>query len=111
MLQIHAKYLKTYMYKLACKDVNVTDIYVGHTIQIVKRKNKHKSDCTNSKSARYNFPVYKFIRKHGGFNNWSMIKIEWYPCVSKREASTRERYWVERLKATLNTQMPSRTQK
>jgi len=38
-----------------------------------------------------------------------MIMVEEFPCGSKLEASKRERYWIEELKATLNKNIPSRT--
>jgi hypothetical protein len=40
-----------------------------------------------------------------------MIEIEKYSCNDSNEASARERYWVELLKANLNMNTPSRTRK
>ena len=39
------------------------------------------------------------IRENEGWNNWSMIEIEKYPCNDKNEACARERYWYELLNA------------
>jgi hypothetical protein len=39
-----------------------------------------------------------------------MIEIEKFPCTDSNEAKKRERYWIESLMATLNCQIPSRTQ-
>ena len=39
------------------------------------------------------------------------MQIEQYKCENKRELETRERYWLEELKATLNICVPSRTNK
>jgi adenylate kinase family enzyme len=40
-----------------------------------------------------------------------MIQLKHYPCNSKRELELEERKYFEELKATLNTQFPSRNQK
>lgn len=109
MPKIPIDYSKTIIYKLVCKDPAVTDLYVERTTNFVKRKNLHKSVCQNSKSNSHNFYVYQFIRKNGGFNNWDMIKVKRVNCKDKLEASKRERYWFEKLGATLNKNIPSRT--
>jgi hypothetical protein len=102
-------YSKTIMYKLCCNDLNITDIYIGHTTDFKSRKRQHKSNCNNEKNKNYNFNVYQFIRNNGGWNNWSMIMIEEYSCSSLLEATKRERELIEELKANLNSQVPSRT--
>ena len=47
------------------------------------------------------------IRENEGWNNWSMIEIEKYPCNDKNEACARERYWYELLNANMNTYCPT----
>ena len=49
------------------------------------------------------------IRNHGGWDNWSIIEVEKYPCNDSNEARARERYWFENLSASLNTFNPLRT--
>ena len=102
---------KQLFYKICCKDVNITDIYIGHITNFIKRKNQHKSDCNNPNSKSYNHYVYQFIRDNRGWENWDMVEIEKYNCNDRLEACKRERYWVEELKATLNKNLPSRTSK
>jgi hypothetical protein len=102
-------YSKTIIYKLVCNDVEVTELYVGSTTNFRNRKNGHKSKCHNSNSSEHYFKVYQFIRNNGGFKNWSMIVIEKYPCDDKLEGKQRKRYFIEKLHATLNKQIPSRT--
>jgi hypothetical protein len=102
-------YQKCVMYKIVCSDINVTEIYVGHTTDFIRRKQQHKSNCSNKNKNSYNSKVYQFIRATGGWNNWSMIEIEKHPCNDSREACKRERYWLETLEATLNSNVPSRT--
>jgi len=101
-------YSKAIVYKLCCKDPEITDIYVGSTCDKYTRKNQHKSNCTNSNSKEYNNYVYQFIREHGNCTNWDMLPIEVYPCENKTELIIRERYWFEKLGATLNSIYPQR---
>ena len=44
-----------------------------------------------------------------GIYNWSMIIIENFPCNNSLEAKKKERYYIEQLKATLNSNIPTRT--
>ena len=104
-------YSKTLIYKIVCNDLNITECYVGHTTNFIKRKNLHKSDCTNNNSKSYNLKIYQFIRANSGWDNFSMLEIEKYPCNDINEATARERHWYEQLNAILNTQIPSRTKR
>jgi len=97
----------TVMYKLVCNDVEIKDIYVGHTTNFTKRKYNHHTAYYNPNHTNHNCYVYEFIRSNGGFDNWSMIEIEKYPCFDGNEACKRERYWLETLKATLNKRIPN----
>jgi hypothetical protein len=110
MPRLPIDYKQTIIYKLCCKNISITEIYVGHTTNFTKRKNCHSSSCNNEKQKEYNYPVYQFIRENGGWDNWTMILIEEYSCDNKLQASQRERYWLETLNATLNNRIPSRTQ-
>ena len=97
-------YGKTIMYKIVCKDLSVTDCYVGHTTDMTKRKYAHKFACNNEKDKSHNTKLYKIIREHSGFDNWTMLLIEKFPCKDKHEARKRERELCEQLGANLNTQ-------
>jgi hypothetical protein len=48
--------------------------------------------------------LYQVINANGGWENWSMIEIEKYPCKDNYEATRRERHWCEVLNANLNIQ-------
>jgi hypothetical protein len=104
-------YSSTIIYKIVCKDLNITDIYVGHTTNFIKRKQYHKSDCNNPNSTHHNYKVYTTIRDNEGWDNWEMIEIEKYNCNDRNEAAARERYWYEILQAKLNTDYPNSTKK
>ena len=102
-------YSKTIIYKLCCNDPDVTEIYIGNTTDFTKRKNGHKSRCNNENSKKYLFKVYQYIRSNGGWNNWSMILIEKYPCLDALEAKQKEQDYILKLHSTLNSQIPNRT--
>ena len=95
-------YSNTIIYKIICNDHSVTDIYVGHTTNFVKRKYQHKTLC-NSKSK---LKIYDVIRQNGGWNNWSMVEIAKYCCQDVTEARIKEQEHYELLKQTLNTVNP-----
>jgi hypothetical protein len=105
-------YSKAIVYKLCCKDTNITEIYIGSTCNFSRRKSEHKSFCNNEKNKAYNLKVYQFIRDNGGFGFWDMIQVEAYPeCANKRELEQYERYHIEELKPALNCLIPTRTDK
>lgn len=96
------------IYKIICKNINVTDSYVGSTSNFNKRKSNHKSACCNIDHRDHNLKIYKIIRNNLGWDNWAIIIIEEYPSDI---ATIRERYWVEHLNCTLNCNVPSRSKK
>ena len=85
-------YRNTIIYKLFCKDPNVTDIYVGHTTNFSQRKYLHKSNviCDNDK-----VPLYNIIRANGGWENWDMIELEKCSCANYIEAKKREIFYMD----------------
>jgi hypothetical protein len=92
-------YSKTIIYKIVCKNLEVKDCYVGQTTAFKSRKHVHFSHCKNPKKNK--LKLYQVIIANGGWENWSMIEIEKYPC---KDATRRERYWCEVLNANLNIQ-------
>lgn len=94
------------IYKIHKKDNSITDCYVGSTYCVPKRLSEHKANCNNPNRAHYNYPLYRFIRENGGFNEWAMTEIA--KCNVKTRNET-ERAYIETLGATLNKQMPNRT--
>ena len=108
MPKVPKNYQDTVIYKIVCNDLNIEDVYVGHTTNFTKRKCQHKSATNYENGTKYNLKIYKTIRDNGGFENWSMIEIEKYPCNDLQEAINRERYYYELLNAKLNTVIPAR---
>ncbi len=97
-------YSKCIIYKFYCKDENIKECYVGMTTDITRRIYAHKLSCKNEKSK--NLYLYTFINNNGGFNNWIIEKIEDYPCNNSIEAHDRENYWINKLEAELNSNVP-----
>ena len=95
-------YSKTIIYKLQHED-NEELVYVGHTTEFVKRKNKHKNNCVNEKSNGYNHKVYQMIRANGGWDCFKMVMIVEYPCANLLEACKKEDECMRELKANMNS--------
>jgi hypothetical protein len=109
MPRLPIDYSKIIIYKIVCNDLAITDLYVGSTVDFTCRKNGHKSKCNKSINKEYNYKIYQSIRANGGWENWTMVMIEPFPCENRLQAERRERYWYEELSASLNSQCPSRT--
>jgi hypothetical protein len=103
---VAVNYLNTIIYKIVCKDLSITDVYIGQTTNFRTRKSQHKRNCCNLDYKKHNLKVYQYIRENGGWENFDMIEIEKYDA---NEAKKRERYWFEELNAKLNQIYPSRT--
>ena len=104
-------YSNTLIYKITCKDVNVEDIYVGHTTDFVQRKKGHERSCIHTKSVNYNCKLYQVIRANGGWDNWKMEIINFFNCKNLYEAREKEQEYFIALKAKLNSVEPLPTQK
>ena len=104
MVKKFMPYLNTIIYKIICKDPNITNTYVGVTIDFKKRKYSHENSYINFKKGK----LYDFIRDNGGWDNWEMLVVEKYSCLTRKEAGLREKYWYENLNADLNKNYPSR---
>ena len=104
-------YSNTIIYKLCCKDISITDIYIGHTTDMIKRKYRHKQCVLKPELNGGKSKCYETIRANGGLDNWDMIQIEVYNAKDVNDAKARERYWIEEMKPSLNYEIPNRTWK
>ena len=84
-------YTKAVIYKICCKDVEVKDEYIGSTLDFLKRRQCHKTRCTNENDSYFNIYVYKKIREYGGWDNWNMVEVERYPTTDRRALETRKK--------------------
>ena len=101
-------YSNTIFYKIYCKNLEISDIYIGHTTNFVTRQHGHKQSCTNERNIGYNTKVYQFIREHGGWDNWKMEIVGYKCCKNMREACEEEQRYYNEYNATLNSVLPIR---
>jgi hypothetical protein len=112
MPKLPINYENACIYEIVCKDVNITERYVGSTTNLIQRRRDHKSRCYNENCNHYNQYVYQFIRDNGSFDNWDVVLIERIiDCKDKENLHKRERYYIEEKKAKLNKKIPTRTDK
>ena len=82
------------------------NVYIGSTTNWGVRKHQHKRRCNDPETKGYNYPIYKHIRKLGGFDYFVMEKLEEVVCNTASECNTRELYLIELHNAKLNKQRP-----
>ena len=104
-------YKNACIYKICCKDPNIKDVYIGSTCNLIRRRAAHKKSCNNEKCKDYNYPVYRYIRDNGGWDNWIVLKIKDTPCDNKDELRLNEREEFEKIGAALNSRYPQRSKK
>lgn len=103
-------YSETVIYKIIPNNDELKYCYVGNTTNIEKRINGHRSSCKNINCQSYNKLLYKTIRENGGWNEWSIIIIEKFPCNNDVEARQREQFYIKELNANLNIIRAFRTE-
>ena len=112
MPKLPINYENACIYEIVCKDVNITERYVGSTTNLIQRRRDHKKVCNNENGKQYNRYVYQFIRANSEWENWDVVLIEQViDCQDKQNLHKRERYYIESLKAGLNKYIPLRTDK
>jgi len=105
------KYQNSCIYRIYCKDTNITDCYIGSTVYLKNRKQSHKSSCNNPNTRKYNLKVYKIIRENKGIDNWNFEILETIPCNKYNELIKYEKLYYEKYNSTLNTTYPGRSDK
>jgi hypothetical protein len=97
--QKQSDYQKAKVYRIDYK--HGKDFYVGSTCNLLcQRLANHRAGAIKSPRIK----LYRFVAQHGGWNNFTMTKIEDYPCEYNEKLRKREQYWKDRLQPTLNTQ-------
>jgi hypothetical protein len=90
-------YSKNVIYKIQHKDDDSL-LYVGHTTYFIKRKALHKNECKLSQKL-----LYKMIRENGGWECFTMIVIQNFPCENSMEARIEEDRIMREMKASMNS--------
>ena len=91
------------VYKLKCRDTNITEFYIGSSVDFNTRKSEHKSHSNNLNRKEYCYPLYMFINVNGGFDNWEFEVIKEFKFITKKELTINEQYYKEKLKPELNS--------
>ncbi len=102
---------KGYIYKICIKDGSIKDCYIGSTMCIKQRRHQHKSACNTEGTKKYNYPIYKFIREHDGWDAWELIILKKVKFEEKFELHKKERKYIEKYGSGLNRTVPTRTKK
>ena len=64
--------------------------YIGQSVQIEKRWQRHQQDAFNESSKGYEYPLYKAIRKYG----LECFNFEILETCKQEELNEREVYWI-----------------
>lgn len=94
------------LYTIRPINPNDTNLYIGSTVNFNRRKQQHKKSVTNKRGGTYYCILYRYIRKCGGWDNFVMEKILDFPCETKQEGLLKEKEYIIKHKATLNSIMP-----
>lgn len=94
------------LYTIKPKNPLDTNLYVGSTVNFARRKSQHRKASTNKRSPTYWSMLYRYIRNCGGFDNFIMEKVLDFPCETKHEGLLKEKEYIRKLNATLNTANP-----
>lgn len=98
-------YNNSIIYKIYCLDNNVKDFYIGSTINLQPRINRHKSYYDNGRKIK----LYDFIRNNGSWDNWTYEIIKHYKCNNRDELRIEEQKIINAMKSTLNDVKAYRT--
>jgi len=76
--------------------------YIGSTKKFGSRKSNHKKNCVNRVSKKYHYPLYKYIRELGGWDNFKIEIYLKYPCKTKMEGLLKEQEVIDLLQPKIN---------
>ena len=92
-----------YIYKLFHKNyLKYPKFYIGSTCNVVKRQNDHKFNLSNKNSRKYNYKIYRYIRKYGGFENFQIFVLNVHEYKSNSETRKLEQRYIDLFKPQLN---------
>jgi predicted GIY-YIG superfamily endonuclease len=89
------------IYKIYSIDNQVTEFYIGSTIDLRKRLYVHKHHCKTK-----NIKLYNYINEHGGWSNFKHEILETFSCESSLQKLDKERSYIKDLNPTLNMNLP-----
>lgn len=103
-------YTTVTMFQLVCKDENTVGVFIGYTsIKLKTAIKNHKTLYQNPNSKSHDNPLYKLIRANGGWDNWDYHTLEICPSIDRKEALTKQRYWIQQTPNAINQRRPITT--
>ena len=97
MMRRKMDYSNGIIYKLCCNDAHIDTIFLGSTTNFRSKKSTIKKQVNDPNNKEYNSYQSKFIRDHGGWENWQMVLVEYYNAIDFRDLEKRQYYWYERI--------------
>lgn len=80
------------------KNLKNNKVYIGQSVNIERRWNKHKSVAFNTKAKEYNRPLYRSIRKYGVANfDFTVLEL----CL-REDLCEKELYYIKKYNSTDN---------
>ena len=95
-------------YNLYSKDPEIREIEIGCTKRQLTHMRKHYCTCRTSNTPRHNVHRYRFITEDSSWNDWTYEILE-TATLTTIEQRKLKRHYIETVKATLNTYLPTRT--
>ena len=96
-------YKNSVIYRIYCKNPDITECYIGSTKCFENRFSFHKTSTYNKNLHFYKYKLYQFIRDNGGWDNFDKEILEYYSCNNKKELKFKEQEYINKYKPTLNT--------
>ena len=107
MVDTQNKYAKGVIYKIMSSHSDC--VYIGSTIHLSNRLTHHKYIRQLKDAGRKVKNVRSLeITCH---DDWKLEIVEEYPCQTKKELTSRERFWIEQHPTCVNHVIPTRTKK
>tara|TARA_B110001452_G_scaffold59630_1_gene46430 strand:+ start:419 stop:991 length:573 start_codon:yes stop_codon:yes gene_type:complete len=95
-------YKNSVIYRIYCKNPDITECYIGSTKCFEDRFYTHKSACNTKHNKRHNLYLYQFIRDNGGWDNFDREILEYYNCNNEEELKQKEQEYINKYNPTLN---------
>jgi len=104
-------YTKSKIYKIIANTDEEYSPYIGSTVKQYLRQRfaVHKCNYINYKNGKTNFTSSYTLFDKYGIENCEIVLIENYPCTTKDELHSRERYWFDTIN-NCNMIKPAKTE-
>tara|TARA_R110000803_G_scaffold60768_1_gene120210 strand:- start:302 stop:889 length:588 start_codon:yes stop_codon:yes gene_type:complete len=97
-------------YKIVDVNGDLDLCYVGSSVNMKKRKDKHKTACKSPNHPQHHLKVYKTIRENGGWDEFRVVEIGFREQLTLTQAHIVEDEYRVLLKAELNSRRCHRTE-